>query len=528
MIKLRQAKWGAVLAVCCGAMLLSMVDSSIALAADSASVVSDGTGLGGNFDKQLSVIGNTFVTLAKLTVMILTAVAAIQVGLGTEDHKKVIWNWLLGAGLAVNFGLFLSDVGFLSMVPSGGGGAVTFYTPEVKDKVDDVDWLSEFMGTYLNNVVTPGSKNIMPYCCSLLMILAVIEGSWELSFKLISGDKVKYMLTMIIKIGFFLFLMLNWITLCEALGQGFQQIGFAAGGVSYSGDPAALAANLQPDSIWKNACKMCAKFWEDAHFTIFDLGLSITNIVSVIAIFILAALTALEMFVARIEFYTMALICLPLIPFLITSKFTFLGEKAIGAMFNLAIKLSVIAFVTAMAGPMLASYEAKIEATGGWNKIGIILQTVFCMLIIYYLVKKIPDLVTGLLNGQPQLGGSGMKDMMTSAAKAPVAATGSVAAAHKMAAAKNGGKAGALSTLKQLGVNQLARNPITQAYRVGMSNFENRANNTSSRIGERINRIGEGKLDPNGDGSTKVGDSGKEAAVKNAENYTENNKLPPQ
>ena len=78
------------------ALLLVLGVSSTALAASSDSIVAGGTGLGGNFDKQLAVIGGTFVTLAKVTVLIMTAAAAIMVGWGIEDGKKTIWSWLLG------------------------------------------------------------------------------------------------------------------------------------------------------------------------------------------------------------------------------------------------------------------------------------------------------------------------------------------------------------------------------------------------------------------------------------------------
>ena len=48
------------------ALLLVLAVSGTALAASSESIVAGGTGLGGNFDKQLGVIGSTFITLANI------------------------------------------------------------------------------------------------------------------------------------------------------------------------------------------------------------------------------------------------------------------------------------------------------------------------------------------------------------------------------------------------------------------------------------------------------------------------------
>ena len=72
------------------AMLLVLGISGTALAASSDSIVAGGTGLGGNFDKQLALICGAFVTLAKVTVLVMTAVAAMMVGWGIEDGKKTM------------------------------------------------------------------------------------------------------------------------------------------------------------------------------------------------------------------------------------------------------------------------------------------------------------------------------------------------------------------------------------------------------------------------------------------------------
>ena len=438
-------------------VLLVLAFSGTALAASSESIVAGGTGLGGTFDKQLAVIGGAFVTLAKVIVLVMTAVAAIMVAWGIEDGKKTVWNWLLGAGLAINFGAFLTETGIVDMAGSAGTGpaAPHFYQPDIKKNIEEMDILSGFMDSYLNGVIKPGSQAILSPCMKLLLILTVLEVGWEMSFKLVSGDKVKYLLSVIIKMGIFMFLMMNWIDLMGALGQGFQQIGFLAGG-SGADD----GANLKPDSIYKNGFNIFNTFWENASFD--SIGLVILNVVSLLIVLIAMILTAIEMFLARIEFYTLALITIPLLPFIMLNKFAFLAEKAIGGMFNLAIKLSVISFITAMAIPFMNSFQTKIAAAEDpWTQPELLFQAVLAALIIYFLTKKIPELVTSLLNGQPNLSGGGMMDMAkgmasSAAGAAGTAVNGAAGALGKWRGASalavannNGGTRGTLAELKR-------------------------------------------------------------------------------
>ena len=128
---------------------------------------------------------------------------------------------------------------------------------------------------------------------------------------------------------------------------------------------------------------------------------------------------------------------------------------------------------------------------------GIILQAILACAIIYFLTKKIPALVTGLLNGSPQLGGSSMVDMARGAggrvasAGAAVASggaslAGQVAAARTAATAKGAG--GLRGTLTQLGRNYaMSRSPV-QAYRGAMKSFSENLTNTGARYEREITK----------------------------------------
>ena len=374
------------------------------------------------------------------------------------------------------------------MASSAGTGpaAPHFYEPDIKDEVKDMDILSGFMDSYLNGVIKPGSQAILSPCLKLLLILTILEVGWEMSFKLISGDKVKYLMSVIIKMGIFMFLMMNWIDLMGALGQGFQQIGFLAGGAGGDG------ADLKPDSIYKNGFEIFTTFWKNSSFK--SIGLVLLNLVGLLTVVIAMILTSIEMFMARIEFYTMALITIPLLPFIMLNKFAFLAEKAIGGMFNLAIKLSVISFISAMAIPFMMTFQTKMAAAKDpWTQPALLFQAVLAALVIYMLTKKIPELVTSLLNGQPNLNGAGMMDMAkgaanTAATAAATAAGGVGAVKGASALASAAGKGGVKGTLAELGKSKLMSTAPVARYRQAIENMDNLKRNTGEAMLKNLSK----------------------------------------
>lgn len=457
------------------------VHSDVALAASSESLVSQGTGIGGTFDKDFETIAKAFVAIAKVVVVIMTCVALGMVMWGVEDGKKTMWNWILGAGLAVNIGSFLLSV-FTMPDVSSSGAAVTPFVPDLKSSNDGkISVLGDFMSTY-QQVINHGASVITPICIRILLILTVIEASWELSFKLISGDKIKYLLSLSIKVGFIIFLLENWVGgmgLMTALSQGFETMGLMAGGTT---------ADVSPDNIVNNAVKIFSVFWDKAHFN--SLGLLVVNCVSLLTMIVLLFLTAIEMFMARVEFYTMAMLVMPLLPFMITSKFSFLSDKAIGAMFNLAIKIMAIAFMTTIIEPFLNGFAQKVAGTkDAWEQVGIIFQVLLCALILYILVRKISELASGLLNGQPSLGGGSMTSTMRGAVGGAAAAAGNVRGAAALAKAAGHSGAGGLTvgTLAQIGKAAMRSNPAVRGYRAGMRNIQRKnQTETSSKIVQDI------------------------------------------
>ena len=100
------------------------------------------------------------------------------------------------------------------------------------------------------------------------------------------------------------------------------------------------------------------------------------------------------------------------------------------------------------------------------------------MLLILLLVKKIPQLVSELLSGQPQLSSSDMTGALKGAVAGAAAATGNIAAAT--------GKGGLGGTLTQLGRNyMMSRSPV-RSYRDAIGSFQRTKDNSGLRILQKL------------------------------------------
>ena len=238
--------------------------------------------------------------------------------------------------------------------------------------------------------------------------------------------------------------------------------------------------DLEPDAICDNAFKIFAHvIGSSSHFSSYIPGVStILGILILMASTVLIFLAAIEMFMARMEFYTMALLVMPLLPFMMTSKLSFLSDKAIGAMFNLAIKCAVIAFLTSIIIPFFDSFSKQLlETKNPLDHTMIMLQLLLICFLIYFLIKKCSVLVSSLLNGQPAFGGSDMTGTLTGAAATSTA--GAVGRARAVAA--NG--ANRTSVFREL-VKQAALQGTT----VGRAYDSARSYRTNSKTTEEVQR----------------------------------------
>ena len=410
--------------------VLVLADGTTASAA--ASFSSDIGLKGGDnaFQNNLTTMANGMFTVARIISTIMIALAGIMIAFNVETANKTTWNIILGIGLALNFGTVLMSAFGGSF---GGADQAPFeYRMHVTADEDSkwYDFLQPFTRTYIDYTKS-GAVSIMPVAAKLLLVLTAISASVKISLDLISGDKMKFLVQILLETGLYLFLILNWyghgIDIMGSLCSGFQAIGYHAGGYS---------DGMGSGSLIANAVTMFTTGYGAAQeaFSIWSPISGLFTILCLVIMFILLVLAGIEMLMAKIEFFTMAMITIPLIPFAALPQTKFLFERALGAMFNLAIKVAVISFLTAMSSRILTDYcdeFAKIAqdpSKGGIiGNMPVLIQAVVVSLLLYLLIKKIPDLVQGLLSGSPSLNGASMTQTAKNVTSAGIATGAAIA-----------------------------------------------------------------------------------------------------
>lgn len=440
-----------------------LLDGSSALSINN-ETLSKGTGIK-SFDEGFMPIVKGWLSVLRPVTLILTSMAGMMIALGIQDGTKTVWNWTLGISLAMCFAdVFYNGLGFGALLDETSSEAVRQTVPEAFDMTGEKnDVISQFFG-YYKSVIYNGSKAIVPFAASLLCILTVLNASVQVALDLISGDKIKYLLTQTLKAGFIFFLITHWlgtldttyntisVDIMSSMEAGFQEIGYRAGGVSDGAletgpDGVTLAeAKLKPDSIWENGFVMFDQQFKALadNVSLMHPINSLINVIFLLFVVIVTVLISIEFIMAKIEFYTIALLTLPCLPFGMLKQTEFLFQASIKAMFNLSLKLMVLAFLQAIIIPSITSLNESVCSSQGLLALSEMIKTVLGLLVLYMLVKKIPALCTSLLNGTPSLSGGDMKQMGMQAIHSGSRLAGQAAplAAHAAGKAIRGGQAG--------------------------------------------------------------------------------------
>lgn len=337
-----------------------------------------------------------------LSVMI--AVSGMMVLFGEQNRFKPFFNIVLGTAMASQIVFGLTALGFDNIlnpsISSGGTVAISHIT--ITNDLGEFDLLSGFMNNFIQ-IVKNGANVLAGYALKLAGLLVIIDMSLSLVLGLVNEDKVKYLFVQVLKVGFFVFLIQNWVNgtfgISHAIVASFEKIGFLASGA---------ATTYLPDNIVQNGITTFAAMWKTIKsLGIGSLGALLANLLIAFGVIGTTFITAIEMFMVRIEFWTIALITIPLLPFGLNKHTSFLAEKAIGAIFSLGIKVSVIAFLSAVACPLLASFAEQIkkqaESGTGALELSSMLQMLLACMVLSVLVHKIPNLAQGLISGSPSL-----------------------------------------------------------------------------------------------------------------------------
>lgn len=312
----------------------------------------------------------------------------------------------------------------------------------------DTGILTHLLNAFLT-VFNGGWSALQPKAQSLFGILVGIEltlsGLW---WAMSGNDAVKSLVQKLLVIGLFFFFIQQWQMLTTTTLQSFARAGAVAGGADNTpgginglSDPSTIIDEgfnaMQPLSDKVDALTQGTWTALKNLGTIMQLGLAMIGIL--LAFFLLG----IQCFLVYLEFYIVAVLSLILLPFGVFRHTAFIAEKAFGAVIAHGIKLMVLAFVIAVAQPVLQQITISPDFS---------LRDAWCTLLasmtICFLAWHAPSMAAGLLAGSPTLSaGQAVGGALEAGGVALLGAAG-IAAAGRAVAGGAGATIQAASALK--------------------------------------------------------------------------------
>ena len=457
------------LAVAC----LLLYDPSISFAAGSVDTkVVTGSG-GAQFNSNLESAKNMAHNVAVTVSTIMICLGGLMVAMNVDGPNKLLWNSMLGIGLALGFATFLGNVysSYVAGAPGGTSGQPLTVPIPVTPKATADDIKGIFTGPnsipwqYAQFTIHGADSMIIP-ACKILLVLTTINCTIKIALDMITGDKIKYLTEKMLETGVYLALITQWygshgMNLMGSLISGFEQLGITASGINtFSPASNGAVTDLGSGDIFKNAYQIINYGWGNLNFGTSPV-ISLVCFIILLFVMILLFLTGIEMLMARFEFWTMAMLTVPLLGFAGLPQTKFLFESALKAMLSLAVKTCVIAFLGSLTSTIMMRYVQMFESTDSiTGDIPLLVQCFLMALLMFILTKQIPQMVQGLLSGNPSISGASMtsiaKQGMNAGAKAGAAvASGGAsvagAAMHGAAAGAGFKAAGGGGSLAKLG-----------------------------------------------------------------------------
>jgi type IV secretion system protein TrbL len=286
--------------------------------------------------------------------------------------------------------------------------------------------LNAFVGVF-----SAGPGLLAPTAARILFLISAIELTFAGLWWALKGENVLVgLLQKTLLIGLFAFFVLNWPTFLNAVLNGFIWVGFQAGG---SNAAAGLQLIKNPSGIIDQAMLLTyAISQEISSFSLTSIGSIVmygwAYIFTILAFFFLA----LQVFVTYLEFYIVAALTLVLVPFGVFKHTAFIAERALGTVISFGVKLMVLSFIIAAAGPVLSSITVAPVPT-----LTQAYSVLLAAMAIAYLAWHAPAIAGGMISGGPSLtAGSAAGFVAASTLGAlGVAAAGSAAARSGASAA---------------------------------------------------------------------------------------------
>ncbi len=256
--------------------------------------------------------------------------------------------------------------------------------------------LNDILKLFQDTSIT-GMLALRPEAKYLLYIFAILD--LTTTWSLYEGEqKISQLATKFIKIGAFLLLITMWNDINHAIMVSFQHAGLIAAGL-----PADGSIDIQPSGILDQGFKIISTLWDGLTHAGMNVGKALVYLLTILLILFAYFIMAVQILLTKIEFNVFASIGVILMPFGAFRFTRFLFQRSISCVFAFAVKLMVMYFilgiVTKVAGDPTAIPKDTVEMS-------VLLKTALSYLVLGFLVWKIPNLASTMVQGIPSLEGT--------------------------------------------------------------------------------------------------------------------------
>jgi type IV secretion system protein TrbL len=313
---------------------------------------------------------------------------------------------------------------------------------------------------------TGSSGTITGYATSLYGILILLDFILAVLLNIGEIDHIKQLVRKVLFYGFWIWIIREWGTLCDALLDSLMITGTAIGGVD--------ASVLKSPSTLIDAGLYIAKPYMDyaSEMSWLEITTSPLNwlmaIIGYAGVVLAFGILALQIFITYVEFYIASALLLIFIPWGSFKYTSFVAEKAIGAVISYGTKLMMLGAVYGLSSGIINSMTVSL--TNGEPTPGAVLSSMLGLFALCLLCWQAPGMAAGLMTGAPTLSagtavgtavagfagaaaggsaGAGIGSMAmstgSSAARAGAALAGAATAGSTAGGPGAGGAAGAMS-----------------------------------------------------------------------------------
>lgn len=281
------------------------------------------------------------------------------------------------------------------------------------------DFLTQLLQFFEMHCIT-GFLALQPYAWQLCSVLAIIDigTTWALY----SGEvRMSELISRVMKVGFFLFLILNWDRINSAILLSFQYAGLTAAGVTPSGDWIAPSKLLQQG--FDVVGELLKGFQETSIMSGGGLGKCFMYLLSTVITLAAFFFLTLQILLTKIEFNVFASVGIILLPFGAIRFTSFLFQRTVSAVFSFGVKLMVMYFLIALFNSLAGDVQ-KIPADASFAEM---LRLSLSYAAMAFLAWQLPNKASSLMSGMPSMdAGEAVRGARMAGAAAVGAATGGV------------------------------------------------------------------------------------------------------